>query len=70
MCEICLMNPCHPRCPNYAGKIRGTCEVCGEELYEDQYYFTDDNGNAYCSEECAKKYNGIRETEWEEDNPY
>lgn len=67
MCDICLQNPCHPRCPNAVRKIRGTCDECGEELYEDEYYYTDDGNGTYCSEECAQKANDIHETEWEEE---
>lgn len=67
MCEICLQNPCHPRCPNAVRRVRGTCDECGEELYEDGYYVTDDMNGTYCSEECAKKANGIHEAEWEEE---
>lgn len=67
MCEICLRNSCHPRCPNAVQKLRGICEECGEELYEGEYYYTDNDGNKYCSEDCAKKANGIREKEWEEE---
>lgn len=67
MCSICLQNPCHPRCPNAVRRVRGTCDECGEELYEDEYYVIDDMNGTYCSEECAKKANGIHETEWEEE---
>ena len=67
MCSICLQNPCHPRCPNAVRRVRGTCDECGEELYEDEDYVTDDMNGTYCSEECAKKANGIHETEWEEE---
>lgn len=55
MCSICLQNPCHPKCPNAVRRVRGTCDECGEELYEDEYYVTDDMNGTYCSEECAKK---------------
>ena len=57
MCSICLQNPCHPRCPNAVRRVRGTCDECGEELYKDEYYVTDDMNGTYCSEECAKKAN-------------
>lgn len=67
MCSICLQNPCHPRCHNAVRRVRGTCDECGEELYEDEYYVTDDMNGTYCSEGCAKKANGIHETEWEEE---
>ena len=42
-------------------------EICGEELYEGEYYTTDNSGGIYCSDECAKKANGIREKEWEDE---
>ena len=67
ICDICLQNPCNPRCPNATRRVRGICDECKEELYEDEYYITDDMGKIYCSEECAKKANGIREVEWEEE---
>lgn len=61
MCDICLMNPCHPRCPNFNQKIINVCEFCGEEIYEGELYYTDNNEYLYCCEECAKMANGIRE---------
>ena len=67
ICEICRQIPCHPRCPNAIHKIKSTCEICGEELYEGEYYTTDNSGGIYCSDECAKKANGIREKEWEDE---
>ena len=50
MCSICLQNPCHPRCPNAVRRVRGTCDECGEELYEYEYYVTYDMNGTYCSE--------------------
>lgn len=67
ICEICRQIPCHPRCPNAIHKVKSTCEICGEELYEGEYYTTDNYGGIYCSDECAKKANGIREKEWEDE---
>ena len=49
ICDLCLQNPCHPRCPNAVRRVRGTCDECGEELYEDEYYVTDDMNGTYCS---------------------
>ncbi len=66
MCEICLQNPCHPRCSNAIDRIRGICDQCGEELYEGEYYYTDDMNGKYCSEDCAKSANNIHRAEWEE----
>jgi hypothetical protein len=67
ICEICKQNPCHPKCPNKIRRVRGSCEVCGENLYEDEYYYTDNSGGTYCSDYCARKANDIHEIEWEED---
>ena len=66
MCEICLQNPCHPRCPNATNRIRGICDQCGEELHESEYYYTDDMGGKYCSDDCVKLANNIHKVEWEE----
>ena len=60
MCDICGTLPCHPRCPNAAYKICGKCDQCGRELYENEYYYTDNGGYIYCSEDCAIKSNGIK----------
>lgn len=67
MCIECRRFPCHPRCPNATHKVRNVCDQCGEELYEDEYYYTDNNGYVYCSEECAIRANGICEKTWEDD---
>ena len=61
MCCICGQYPCHSQCPNYECNRVGDCEQCGEELYEEYEIWTDDNGNKFCSEDCAKDYYGIKE---------
>ena len=50
ICEICRQIPCHPRCPNAIHKVKSICEICGEELYEGEYYTTDNSGGIYCSD--------------------
>ncbi|HBL82400.1 MAG TPA: hypothetical protein DD391_07375 [Clostridiales bacterium] len=68
MCFICRQTPCHPRCPNATPpKVRGTCADCGEDLTEDYTYYTDGNGQTFCSEECACRANGIKEAQWEDE---
>ena len=67
MCAICHSAPCHPRCPNAPeSKVRGYCEQCNEELREDYEYYTDNEKNKFCSEECAIKYYGIKSTVWDD----
>ena len=61
MCEICQQYPCHSQCPNYEYHKVGTCDKCGKDLYEEYEIWTDDNGNEFCSEDCAKDYYGIKE---------
>lgn len=65
MCEICHSNPCLSRCPNAPEpKVRGRCEKCGKELREDYEYYTDNEGNKFCSDDCALEYHGIKSQEW------
>ena len=40
------------------------CEKCREELYEEYEIWIDDNGNKFCSEDCAKDYYGIKEMDY------
>lgn len=61
MCQECKQHPCHPRCPNRIFVKIGNCDKCGNGLYEEYVNWTDDNGNRFCSEECAKDYYGIKE---------
>lgn len=35
MCEMCLQNPCHPRCPHAPDPPKyGECENCGVTIYD------------------------------------
>ena len=66
MCEICHRNPCLNRCPNSPDpKIRGSCDHCGKRLREDYEYYTDNEGNKFCSDDCALEYHGIKSMEWD-----
>ena len=64
MCEICGRYKCPPRCPNYEYHKIGTCDKCGNDLYEEYVNWTDDDGNKFCSEDCAKDYYGIKEIDY------
>lgn len=61
MCEICGFTDCPARCPNYNHKIIAFCEKCGERIYNDSELWVDNDGNQFCSEDCAKEYYGIQE---------
>lgn len=65
MCEICKQVPHNSKCP-YATEpvVMGHCEKCEEELREDYEYYTDNEGNKFCSDDCAKEYHGIKSEEW------
>lgn len=66
MCEYCYRVACHhPQCPLASEpEIRGHCKQCGEELREDCEYYTDNENNEFCSEDCAMGYHGIKSKEW------
>lgn len=67
MCEMCRSNPCDARCPNAdTPKVMGYCDTCGEELRADYIYTEDNDGNTFCSKDCAVEYYGIEETEWDD----
>ena len=69
-CEFCGHdNPHDYRCPNAnPPKIHGYCPVCYKALRDDYTYYVDNDSNIFCSEECAVKFHGIIETEWEDDD--
>lgn len=43
------------------------CEQCGTSI-KGSYFTDNDDGNAFCSRECALKYNGAERLEEENDN--
>jgi len=69
ICDICGHFPCDSLCPNAPEpKGMGQCKTCYLILRHDYPYVTDDEGNLFCSEECAKQYHGIKEKVWEDDD--
>lgn len=42
----------------------GECAQCGYELREDYSYYEDDEGNKFCSKDCAWDYHKIEEKDW------
>lgn len=68
MCDLCRQNPCHNMCPNAEPvKVIGLCDWCERELRADETYFTDDNDNIFCCQECALNYYGVREEDYDGD---
>lgn len=66
MCDVCRHSHCNALCPNVSEpKIIGFCENCGEEIRADYTYTKDNDGNTFCSQDCAVEYYGIEETEWD-----
>lgn len=41
--------------------VIGKCIACGEILTTDYEYCTDDDGNLFCTTECALDFYGVRE---------
>ena len=64
MCDVCGQYPCHSQCPNYEYHKVGSCDQCNGNLYNEYEIWTDDNGNKFCSEDCAKDYYGIKEIDY------
>jgi len=68
-CEFCHHdNPHDYRCPNYEPKIHGYCPQCYTPLLDTSTYYVDNDGNRFCSEECAIQNHGIIEIEWEDED--
>ena len=67
MCEYCLrVIGHHPSCPySPEPEIRDYCLQCNEPLREDYEYYSDNENNNFCSEDCAIEYHGIKSKEWE-----
>lgn len=47
--------------------VMGYCLQCKEPLRHDYEYYIDNDDNSFCSQECAIKYYGIKEMEWDND---
>lgn len=55
MCDICLMRPCHPRCPNAPEpEAVYICESCGEGITDGEEYIEYD-GNYYHADCISEK---------------
>ena len=54
MCQECMQTPCHPRCPNASYKPVCECDMCGDDIYEDDvmYIVNDNNICERCMDEC------------------
>lgn len=72
MCEHCrYVIGHHSLCPNAPEpKVRGYCKQCNEGLREDYEYYTDNEDNKFCSDDCALKYHGIKSEEWVEEEEF
>ena len=64
MCDICRQFSCHPQCPNYKCHKVGACDKCGEDLYKEYKIWIDEDGNKFCSKDCAIDYYGIKEIDY------
>ena len=64
MCQECRYTNCPPECPNYEYHKIGKCEKCGGNLYEECELWIDNDGHQFCSEDCAKEFNGIKEIDY------
>ncbi len=38
VCEICLQTPCCSTCPNYDGKTIAKCQICYDNICDDENY--------------------------------
>jgi len=66
-CQYCNKYPHDIHCPNAPDpKIHGFCPICFEPLFDGYQDWIDNENNYFCSKECACKYHGIEEKEWEE----
>lgn len=65
-CEYCGRLWTHAQgCPNAEQKTIGGCAECGAEIIEGNDLYKDIDDNIFCSEECAEKFWGIHEVEYE-----
>lgn len=61
MCEMCMKEPCDPRCPSRHEFRVGTCEQCGVIIMDNDERWEDEDDYLFCSERCAEVFHGIRE---------
>lgn len=61
MCDMCLQNPCHPRCPNAElPEVVLTCDKCGSEIFVGDAYYEDVGGENIC-ESCMDAWTLIHQ---------
>jgi len=65
VCVVCNRTPCHPACPNAVDVTVDGCTMCFADIKAANAYYKDDNGNLFCSMDCALEYYGIIETHYE-----
>ena len=63
MCKICGHSPHDVMCPNFNSQPMGQCKQCHDIVFFNNNYITDNEGNIFCSEDCAIKNHGIVEKE-------
>ena len=61
MCEMCLKEPCDPRCPSFHEYRVGRCETCGVMVMDTDERWKDADDHLFCSSECAMDFYGIKE---------
>ena len=60
MCEMCMKEPCDPRCPSFHEYRVGTCEKCGIMIMDNEERWEDRDFHLFCSRDCAEEYHEIR----------
>jgi hypothetical protein len=58
MCDLCLLYPCHPGCPNAPEPpVVCECSQCGEPIYEGDavYDIHDEKWCESCIEDCRSE---------------
>ena len=63
MCSICHQTFCPPSCPNAVEVLIGICETCRNNIREGDEHYVDEGNNMFCSDECMRKYYGIKYVE-------
>ena len=68
MCNECHQEKCSPMCGNFNSEPMCQCKQCHQIIFFNNDYITDNEDNIFCSDDCAIKYHGIVEKEWNEDD--
>lgn len=52
ICNLCLRNPCHPKCPHFSPpKAIIYCSICGQGIYTEEEYIGNIDGE-FCHWDC------------------